>query len=311
MGNSMKQIGVLYGFKKSNWIGYKTDHLLSLLNDTFGPKGYEATKVGIMDVKIKIRNNKLYIRDAETGKNLKELSALYIANWRINPEIAMAISTYLGRHGVPVINPEISRYLPLTKLGEFILMSDKDIPLPNSVFLRHKHIKRAIRKNKLPYDFPFIAKSTNGSMGSNNWLIKSNEDLEKAMLEAPDSLFVLQEFIPNEFDYRILVFGGVPRMVIKRSRLNDDTHVNNTSKGGDGAFVPLETMDPNILEIAVKAAAAVGRSELGGVDIVINSKTGKPYVLEVNKSPQIETGSNVQRKLDVFSDYVMERIDEK
>lgn len=304
----MKQIGVLYGFKKSNWIGYKTDQLLTLLNSAFEPKGYEATKVGIMDVKVKIRNNKLYIRDAITGKNLKDLSALYIANWRINPEIAMAIVTYLDRHNIPVLNPEIGRYLPMTKLGEFVLMSDKDIPLPNSVFIRHKHIKRAIKKNRLPYAFPFIAKSTNGSMGSNNWLIKSNEDLEKAMLEAPDSLFVLQEFIPNDFDYRILVFGGVPRMVIKRSRVSDETHVNNTSKGGDGIFVPLEDMDPKVLEIAVRAAEAVGRTELGGVDIVINSITGKPYVLEVNKSPQIETGSNVQRKLDVFSDYVMERI---
>ena len=307
----MKQIGVLYGFKKSNWIGHRTDDLLHLLNTAFIPKGFEATKVGIMDVKIKIKNNKLYIRDAITGMNLKELSALYIANWRINPEISMAIVTYLRRHNIPVINPEIGKYLPLTKLGEFVLMSNKDIPLPDSVFLRHKHIKKAIKKNKLPFSFPFIAKSTNGSMGSNNWLIKSNEDLLRAMEEAPESLFVLQEFIPNDFDYRILVFGGVPRMVIKRSRVSDDTHVNNTSKGGDGIIVALKDMDPKVIEIAIKAASAVGRMELGGVDIVINNITGKPYVLEVNKSPQIETGSNVQRKLDVFSEYVMERIHEK
>jgi glutathione synthase/RimK-type ligase-like ATP-grasp enzyme len=311
MGAYMKQIGILYGFKKSNWIGHKTDHLLSLLNSAFSSRDYEATKVGVMDVKIKIKNSKLYIRDAVTGKNLKDLSALYIANWRINPEIAMAIVTYLERHNVPVINPEIGRYLPMTKLGEFVMMSNKDIPLPDSVFIRHKHIKKAIKKSKLPFLFPFIAKSTNGSMGSNNWLIKSNEDLEKAMIEAPDSLFVLQEFIPNDFDYRILVFGGVPRMVIKRSRLSDDTHVNNTSKGGDGVFVDLGSMDTKVLDIAVKAAAAVGRTELGGVDIVISNITKKPYVLEVNKSPQIETGSNVEQKLRIFTDYVMECINAK
>lgn len=304
----MKQIGILYGFKKSNWIGHKTDELLSLLDSAFSPKGFQATKIGIMDVKVKIKNNKLYIRDAVTGKNLTDLSALYIANWRINPEIAMAIVTYLQRNNVPVINPEIGRYLPMTKLGEFVMMSNKDIPLPDSLFIRHKHIKRLIKKNKLPFAFPFIAKSTNGSMGSNNWLIKSSADLEQAMAEAPDSLFVLQEFIPNDFDYRILVFGGIPRMVIKRSRQSNDTHVNNTSKGGDGMFVDLKDMDPKVLDIAIKAAEAVGRTELGGVDIIINSETGKPYVLEVNKSPQIETGSNVQRKLDVFSDYIEERI---
>mgnify|MGYP000511700118 FL=1 len=55
----MKQIGILYGFKKSNWIGHKTDELLSLLDSAFSPKGFQATKIGIMDVKVKIKNNKL------------------------------------------------------------------------------------------------------------------------------------------------------------------------------------------------------------------------------------------------------------
>ncbi|MCA9347678.1 ATP-grasp domain-containing protein [Candidatus Saccharibacteria bacterium] len=306
----MKQIGILYGFRKSRWIGYKTDQLLNLLDSVFGPKGYSAKKVGIMDVKIKIKNNRLYIRDAITGENLKNLSALYIANWRINPEIAMAICTYLNRHGIPVINPEISRYLPLTKLGEFVLMSDKDIPLPDSVFMRHKHIRRALKKGKLPFSFPFIAKVINGSMGSDNWLIKSEQDLIDAMEAVPDGSFVLQQFIPNEFDYRILVFGGKPRLAIKRSRVSDDTHVNNTSKGGEGRLIDLKDMDKLILDLAVKAAEAVGRLELGGVDIIIDSNTGKPYVLEVNKSPQIETGSNIDKKLEVFSDFVMEKINE-
>lgn len=147
-------------------------------------------------------------------------------------------------------------------------------------------------------------------MGSDNWLIKSEQDLIDAMEAVPDGSFVLQQFIPNEFDYRILVFGGKPRLAIKRSRVSDDTHVNNTSKGGEGRLIDLKDMDKLILDLAVKAAEAVGRLELGGVDIIIDSNTGKPYVLEVNKSPQIETGSNIDKKLEVFSDFVMEKINE-
>lgn len=307
----MKKIGILYGFKKSRWIGYKTDDLLNLLDSGLKAHDAEAIKVGIMDVKVKVKNNQLIIRDAITGKNLKELSALYIANWRINPEFAMAIVSYLQRQGIPVINPEIGRFIPVSKLGEFVMMSDKDIPLPDSVFMRHKHLLRAIKKGKLPFKFPFIAKTINGSMGSSNWLIKNVDELHAAIESEPDNIFVLQKFIPNEFDYRILVFGGVPRMVIKRSRVSDETHVNNTSKGGDGVIIPLEQMDPVVLDIAVRAAEAVGRSDLGGVDIIIDSRDGKPYVLEVNKSPQIETGSNVDKKLDVFVGYIMEKIDAK
>lgn len=305
----MKQIGVLYGFKKSRWIGHKTDELLGLLNSGFAQHDAQAVKVGVMDVKIKIKNNKLVIRDAITGKDLKEtLSALYVANWRINPEFAMAIVAYLQRHNIGVINPEIGRYIPVSKLGEFVMLSDKNIPLPDSTFMRHKHILRALKKHKLPYQYPLIAKAINGSMGSANWLIKNDSELVSALEECPEDIFVLQEYIPNDFDYRILVFGGRPRLVIKRSRVSDDTHVNNTSKGGEGLLIPLENVDTEILDLAVKAADAVGRSELGGVDIIIDSTNGKPYVLEVNKSPQIETGSNVQTKLDTFVEYVMERM---
>lgn len=304
----MKQVGVVYGYKSSRWIGHKTDELISLLNSSLNRHDCVAEKVGIMDVKIKIKNNKLIIRDALTNDDLKNLSALYVANWRVNPEIAMGIVTYLKRHGVPVINPEIGGFLPLTKLGEFILLSDAGVPLPDSVFMRHKHIHKALKRGKMPFQYPFIAKSTNGSMGSSNWLIKNEADMYSAMVEDPESLFVLQEFIPNTFDYRVLIFGGKPKLVIKRSRKNDDTHLNNTSKGGDGLLVPLEKIDQSLLDLAEKAAKLVGRSNLAGVDIVINSLTGKPYILEVNKSPQIETGSNVQAKLDVFSDYIMESI---
>jgi len=304
----MNEIGVLYGFKRSRWIGHKTDELITLLNSALNRHDHTAVKVGLMDVKIKIKNNKLIVRDALTNYDLKNLRALYVANWRVSPEIAMGIVTYLTRHRVPVINPEIGRFLPLTKLGEFILLSDSGIPLPDSVFMRHKHIQGALRRGKMPFQYPFIAKSTNGSMGSSNWLIKNESDLYSAMAEDPESLFVLQEFIPNTFDYRVLIFGGKPKLVIKRSRKSDDTHLNNTSKGGDGLLVPLEMIDTSLLELAEKAAKLVGRSELAGVDIVINSLTGKPYILEVNKSPQIETGSNVQAKLDAFSDYIMESI---
>ncbi len=106
----------------------------------------------------------------------------------------------------------------------------------------------------------------------------------------------------------MLVFGGEVKIVIKRSRIDDSTHVNNTSQGGLGELVDVASFPDDLKEIAVKAAKAVGRLDMSGVDIIIDNQTGKPYVLEVNKSPQIETGSNVAIKTQVFVDYALKRI---
>ena len=118
----------------------------------------------------------------------------------------------------------------------------------------------------------------------------------------------MQKYVPNDCDYRVLIFGGAVKAVMRRSRQNDDTHVNNTSAGGRGDMVSLSDFPKEWKDIALRAAEAVNRSDLAGVDIIVDTETGKPYVLEVNKSPQIETGSNTDTKTTIFVDYIVGRL---
>jgi glutathione synthase/RimK-type ligase-like ATP-grasp enzyme len=121
-------------------------------------------------------------------------------------------------------------------------------------------------------------------------------------------MLVVQNFIPNDCDYRVLVFGGQVKAIMRRTRQGSDTHVNNTSLGGRGDMVGLAEFPKEWQAIALQAAAAVNRSDLAGVDMLIDQTSNKPYVLEVNKSPQIETGSNTDTKTTVFVDYIMEKL---
>lgn len=301
------RLGIVYGFQKSRWIGHHTDELMEIITHELGPRGVIPIKLGLMDLKLSTKGGRLRIHDIASGKLVKNLvDAIYIANWRINPEVAMALVTYAHRHNIPVLNAEIGGYIAMTKLGEFAKMSDQDLPLPDSVFVRHKHLLRMIRRQKLPFAFPFIAKTINGTFGANNWLINSYEQLIEAIDATPESMLVLQQFIANDGDYRVTVFGGKVRMGIWRTRTSDATHVNNTSQGGRGDYIAAEEIPEKIRAIALRAAQAAGRADIGGVDIVVDSTTDRPYVLEVNKSPQLETGTNVSYKLAHFGDYIEE-----
>lgn len=309
----MKTLGVVYGFKRGKWIKHSTDDLLFRLRSAFALRGVEVVKIGLLDSRVEIRNSKLIVRDAKNKQAYDDLDGIYIANWRKAPEIALALAKYVESRGKAVLNDEIINYPAATKLGEMVLMSNQGIPMPKSFFVRDKYLRKMAANRKLPagFDFPLIIKSTAGSMGADNWLIKDFDEMARVVEPDHEFILVVQQFIPNNFDYRVLIFGGKIRAVIKRSRLDKDaTHLNNTSAGGLGEMVKLADFPDKLADISLKAAVATRRSSLAGVDIIIDSNTGKPYVLEVNKSPQIETGSNIDKKTRIFTDYAIERLED-
>jgi RimK family alpha-L-glutamate ligase len=284
--------------------------LLSKFREALEPHGVEVEKVGLLDSRVEIRHNRLVVRNAFTKKTYADLDGVYIANWRKAPEIAMAFARYIQGRGARVLNAEIVDFPAMTKLGEMVRMADKDIPLPDSFFVRDKYLIEMAKREKLPqgFHFPLIVKSVAGSMGANNWLVKDFTAFREVVSMPLEQMVVVQNFVPNDCDYRVLVFGGEIKAVMRRSRQSDETHVNNTSAGGKGEMVELSDFPEEWKAIALRAATAVNRTDLAGVDIIVDTETGKPYVLEVNKSPQIETGSNIDAKTAIFVEYIVGRL---
>lgn len=305
------KLGVVYGYRKGRWIKHSTDSLLSKFREALAPRGIEVEKVGLLDSRVEIRNNHLIVRNARTKKRYNDLDGIHIANWRKAPEIAMALARYTEKRGGKVMNGEIISFPAMTKLGEMVRMADKKIPLPDSFFVRDKYLVEMARREKLPhgFHFPLIVKSVAGSMGANNWLVHDFNEFTHVVTQPLEQMVVVQNFVPNDCDYRVLIFGGKVCAVIRRSRReNAETHVNNTSAGGKGDMVPLDEFPETLKDISLRAAEATNRLDIAGVDIIVDSETGKPYVLEVNKTPQIETGSNIDKKTDIFIDYIMRRL---
>lgn len=304
------KLGVVYGYRRGRWIKHSTDSLLSKFREALAPRGVEVEKIGLLDSRVEIRKNHLVVRNARTKKRYDDLDGIHIANWRKAPEIAMALARYIEKRGGKVMNGEIISFPAMTKLGEMVRMADKNIPLPDSFFVRDKYLVEMAKRQKLPhgFHFPLIVKSVAGSMGTNNWLVHDFNEFAEIVSLPREQMLVVQNFVPNDCDYRVLIFGGKVRAVIRRSRQSDDTHVNNTSAGGRGDMVPLDEFPEAWKDISLRAAAATNRLDIAGVDIITDTTTGKPYVLEVNKTPQIETGSNTDKKTDIFIDYIIGKL---
>ena len=65
----------------------------------------------------------------------------------------------------------------------------------------------------------------------------------------------------------------------------------------------LESVSQDILEISKKAAKII-KLQVAGVDVMIDSRSGAVYLLEVNNAPQVSSGSFVDVKTEKYADFL-------
>ena len=114
--------------------------------------------------------------------------------------------------------------------------------------------------------------------------------------------FILQEFVPNDGDLRIVTIDYKPKLAILRQGGAD--HRNNTSLGGTADLLDLAEVEPAAIELATAAAAAL-EIKLAGADVMKHHTTGEYYVLEVNRTPQLATGAYTAEKAAVLKELAL------
>lgn len=160
--------------------------------------------------------------------------------------------------------------------------------------------------------FPVILKGSGGDRGTRVFRAKNLKQLERLVRKLRKTeieegkRYMLQEFVENEGDYRVLVLGKRVLGVMKRSRQKRGEFRNNFSLGGK---VEVVNLPEKVKVMAVKAAEVCGLW-VAGVDVIYKSKVksqksesnGEYMVLEVNKGPQFKgfmqaTGIDVPREI--------------
>lgn len=272
---------------------------------------FELLRGALAELQIRIVSNELLVRESLTDRDLRDFHLLYFELWEKAPEQALAAALYAERHGIEFFSREPLQVLPFTKIGELAKLAGHGIPLPATFISSRRQIKRSFANNP-PIAYPLIVKAANGFGGNNNFLVHSRAELCRVLDENRELQFVIQEYIPNECDYRCLIMGGRIVLVLKRARSADSgTHLNNTSKGAVGEVVSQDELPGAAREAALEAARLLNRDDFAGVDLMLHAKTGEPYVLEVNPAPQIEIGAAIDQKMGALVQFMQSRIEGK
>lgn len=164
-----------------------------------------------------------------------------------------------------VINSPDSIFTCASKVKTSALLRKKGIRTPETLFTASPETAgRFIKKHGRVVYKPVYGFDGNGIR------------LITAIHELGNGPFYLQEYVPNEQDYRVFVIDGKSvGAIVRRS----DSLAHNIHQGGSG--LPCD-IDPDMDQIAGEAAMAVG-VDYGGVDL-LKDKEGYT-TLEVNGTP--------------------------
>lgn len=175
------------------------------------------------------------------------------------------------------------------------ILMNSGIPVPKMSLLENEdHIDEAVKN--IGGKFPLVLKMLSGSHGIGVSIVDSLASLKSVAQTIwkanPGVELLIQEKIDSDYDLRIHVLtkrfnspspsdsDSVLLGYMKRNRVEKDFRTN-FSLGGK---VEKTKVTPEQEVLAIASAKAVGCNWCG-VDIIVDKKTGKNYVLEVNSSP--------------------------
>lgn len=215
-----------------------------------------------------------------------------------------------------IVDPMVEQGKPnmACKAWQMLKLAEAGIAVPRTVYGSLWYLYEVMRGDYQgrPYNWPVILKGSGGDRGTRIYKANNIEELEKLVRDLRKSeteegrRYMLQEWIENEGDYRVLVLGDQVLGVMKRTRdLKSKEYRNNFSAGG---IVEVADLPDEAKKIAIKATGICGLM-VAGVDLMPskNDKLGitNYVVLEVNKGPQFKgfmkaTGIDVPAEIVKF-----------
>ena len=217
-----------------------------------------------------------------------DASLVYFKSWEGSIETASTVATYLASRGIPFID-EVVADMGVSKLSQLFKLWSQNVNVTPLIYSTQPIPQKTL--SKLNGKHGYIVKPIHGQKGKGVQLVATIKGI------APNSL--VQPYIENEGDYRVLVYGFKVRGALYR-KAADGMVVNNTSAGASSNYLSASEVPKDVAELAVKAAKATNHS-IAGVDVIVNKNTGEAYVLEVNQGSQIVTGQWTDKKMAAFS----------
>lgn len=258
------------------------------------------------ELMIHLSSTKASVLQVTDGTELVDYDLVYFKTHIHKQEFAAVLGAWLDSRAVQYIDEEIRHHCFNTKVTQYMRLWLEGLPIPGTVILNRSVLAGQYDRLVRLLGTPFILKDPEADKGLRNYLVHTQEEFENIDNETPAEqyYYVAQEYIPNDGDLRLIVLNKKVEMIISRRAAKDsDSHLNNTSTGGEASLLVPGDTDAQVRNIAIRSAIAL-RRQVAGVDLMRHAETGEWYVLEVNNSPQLASGAFPDEKVNTFGNFL-------
>ncbi len=288
------------------WLGWEEVYTTRRVQEAARQQGLDLIVCNIHDVSFDIEGQKAGLFGL--GVNLLETcDGLVVRTFYPYISEALTIARLFRDAGKVVIDESLTdEGYAVSKMHDYLVLAEHGLPCPRTWQLFNpKQVESLAEQLK----YPCILKGVHGARGEHTYLVHNAEQLHRRLWHYTYGELMLQEYLPAEEDYRILVVGyqALPVMVSRRPP-NGDFRTNH-SLGGKFAPHALDAF-PGFQPLSEQAARAL-RREITAVDIRLKGQ--EPMILEVNRQPDFE-GFERATGFDVAGEvarYIRERVKSK
>lgn len=237
----------------------------------------------------------IHFWNMDTGIRSDEYEGVYLNGYLSTVEIATTAAIVLDAQSVAYVNRELADAPSLSKLSSYAKLARAGVSIPRTFGGAAYALLAGLDQDRITLDVPFILKRADADRGVDNFKIDSYEQARE-ILQAQDerSIWVAQQFVPNDGYYLVSIYHDAPEFTIYRSMgerndgRSDKAHMYKPKGGANANLFTIEDTPQEVVAASTAAAKAMNR-QIASVDSLYDPTTGKVYVLEVNYNPQLVT----------------------
>lgn len=210
-------------------------------------------------------------------------------------------------NGVRVLDTSEAIRICCDKVNMYSRLMAAGVPMPETRFLERNEVT-ADNAGELfeTLGMPLVLKAPNSSFSAfvdRATNVESFVKIGRRFLRRADRV-VVQQYMPSEFDWRVITLAGRVLAVVKYQFAQDKWKLMERGAAGEWSrVIPVERAqaEPRLLEVALAAADAISGS-LHGVDV--KEIDGEFFVIEVNDNPNIDAGGEDRANGEIYAEII-------
>lgn len=205
------------------------------INYTFvkwGDLYFEGSNIKSLKTKLTLTSFNVAIIDVPSYAITKKRSQHKKISIKLSNELNILLRE-LQKRNIQTLNLQFMLNYPYyNKFTQAYIFSKFNIPSIDTLHLtdnKYEKIQKALKHNNFSY--PLVVKQSDGGMGNGVWKLNNSLELKNFFRKIRNRNFVIQPYLKNAGDYRVLVCGNKVLGIMKRIAQKGEWK-NNFSLGG-------------------------------------------------------------------------------